>query len=643
MRCVIFCAVIFSRVIAPTPRRLIVGGTPSASSRYPFAVALVSCSTSNAQTYCSSFCSGSLIAPDVVITAGHCVYSEDSAYLAPEPPVPLSGMYAVVGMTSGTPQLGYLVKVASVVNRGFALSQLYRTDGDVGLAFLESCVDLVVGQTELIKLATLANELPGGSCPKAKIIGFGRSSNIPSQLFVRKTELMDADTTLHTSSVCSDAYARISVQLDGEDESILQQFSYAATRAYLYSVAVPEFQICHGGDTSPLATCSGDSGGPLVADVDSPTSRRVIGIHSFMMTKDGSDFCGLGPDYSTRVASHATWVRDQIQVSSRNCPRWTIQDSFASWPLTSLSQYSLAYRTTRCTSTQWQCASGQCISTSLVCNRQYNCFDRSDEDSAFCRVALPRHVRSAFFVPSAQDKAAADLEAQIEEYKRSGGTDGEGDGFIIVGTLDIRSSSNESTTVQTPQLRVNLKGPSLKSETCSQLVSRISAAISAEKAEGLNRAETEPQMWTDMCSQYVGSCSATDIATDAFCNDWSNYITNRELGLSIASGFDSRFSTGCALSTTTPTPTTLGSTATQVDSPVTQTTTATTATTATTTTRTTTAASTSTTTESISTGLVSYADVTESPEFSTTATTKSASLDLFTYGASFIPILALFT
>ena len=614
---VIFCVVIFSRVRAPTPRRLIVEGNTAAGSRYPFAVALVSCSTSNAQTYCSSFCSGSLIAPDVVITAGHCVYSEDSAYLAPEPPVPLSGMYAVVGMTSGTPQSGYLVKVTSVVNRGFALSQLYRTDNDVGLAFLGSCVDLAEGQVELIKLGTLANELPGGSCPNAKIIGLGRSSNIPSQLFVRKTVIMDADTTLHTSSVCSDAYARISVQLDGEDESILQQVSYAATRAYLYSVVLPEFQICHGGNTSPIATCSADSGGPLVADVDSPTSRRVIGIHSFMMTKYSSDFCGLGPDYSTRVAPHATWVRDQIQASSRNCSGWTISDSFASFPPTSLSQYSLAYRTTRCSSTQWQCASGQCISNSLVCNGQYNCFDTSDEESGFCRVALARRVRSAFFVPSAQDRAAADLEAQIEEYKRSGGTGGEGDRFIIVGSLDIRSPSNESNAGQAPQLRVNVKGPLQKSETCSQLVSRISAAISAEKAEGLNRAETEPQIWTDMCSQYVGSCSATDVATDAFCNDWSNYITNRELGLSIASGFDSRFSTGCSLSSTTST---------------TQTTTAISITSITT----------STTTESSSTGLVSYADVTGSPGISTTSTKKSASMNLYTYGACFIPILAIF-
>jgi hypothetical protein len=39
---------------------------------------------------------------------------------------------------------------------------------------------------------------------------------------------------------------------------------------------------------------------------------------------------------------------------------------------------------------------------------------------------------------------------------------------------------------------------------------------------------------------------------------------------------------------------------------------------------------------------VSYADVTESPEISTTSTKKSASMNLYTYGACLIPILAIF-
>jgi V8-like Glu-specific endopeptidase len=47
---------------------------------------------------CASFCSGSLIARDAVLTAGHCLYDvEESIYKAPVSTVPMENMFALIG------------------------------------------------------------------------------------------------------------------------------------------------------------------------------------------------------------------------------------------------------------------------------------------------------------------------------------------------------------------------------------------------------------------------------------------------------------------------------------------------------------------------------------------------------------------
>jgi V8-like Glu-specific endopeptidase len=56
------------------------------------------CKSTPSGVVCASFCSGSLIARDAVLTAGHCLYDvEESVYKAPVSTVAVENMLALIG------------------------------------------------------------------------------------------------------------------------------------------------------------------------------------------------------------------------------------------------------------------------------------------------------------------------------------------------------------------------------------------------------------------------------------------------------------------------------------------------------------------------------------------------------------------
>src|SRR5688572_7603892 len=72
MRPLIALCTIFAALAAAAPAQAIIGGRP-ATEPYPFQVALAD---ANGQ-----FCGGSLVRPDRVLTAAHCVEGEDAEKL----------------------------------------------------------------------------------------------------------------------------------------------------------------------------------------------------------------------------------------------------------------------------------------------------------------------------------------------------------------------------------------------------------------------------------------------------------------------------------------------------------------------------------------------------------------------------------
>ena len=365
-------------------RRLIIDGGKSTINQYPYIVALMFCKPTTFGVACASFCSGSLIATDVVLTAGHCVYDlTESAFGAPVSSVPLDNMFALVG-SGDWKQLGgsRLIKVKQIVNRGYGRNLRYPFDDDVGLVFLSECVELVPGRISTIPI-DVATKVSGtdGQCRPVTSLGFGRSANVPSEISVHDGVLRHLKGDfIHSHETCQGAYVEAHMKFS--------PFGVGEEQVYNKSMLALDISstkhICSGGN-SMASTCFGDSGGPVVAIGGNPV---VAGVVSFGPLSE----CMISPDFAARVSTYASWILSQIEIFGKKCS--PIESSFSTWPLPAaeeLLNHHEEEEPGRCP--QWQCArSGECLSLAQVCDGNTDCNDGSDEDPYYCRVAY--HKRS---------------------------------------------------------------------------------------------------------------------------------------------------------------------------------------------------------------------------------------------------------
>jgi hypothetical protein len=168
-------------------RRLMINGSPvNNTATAPYVVSLMQCVIQKGAYYCGKFCSGSLVAADVVLTAGHCTQNANAPYGVSSTPRPVDQLYILVGTTNLYSGTATIYKIKSVQNLGYSQNARYPFDKDVGLAFLNSCVKIVPGVVELIKVATSSSEPDWNSsnCSgrTVKTFGFGIKSNLPSQI-----------------------------------------------------------------------------------------------------------------------------------------------------------------------------------------------------------------------------------------------------------------------------------------------------------------------------------------------------------------------------------------------------------------------------------------------------------------------------
>jgi secreted trypsin-like serine protease len=249
-------------------RPLIAGGQPASAGTFPW-LAFVYDQVSPTE---AEVCSGTVISPNVVLTAGHC--GEDTSTGAVEP---ASGYRIVTGSLDWTDPAPTQVSAVSqvIVHPGFDPTNL--DGGDAALLVLSSPTT-----APAIPLAASSEAALWASGSSVAIAGWGKTSG-------------DADT--------------IPDQLQWGETVTQPDTPYCADEALAgRSTFDPSYELC-AVDTPAYqdGTCEGDSGGPMVADYGT-ASPVEVGITSFgpsdCDTHDGQFF--------TLTSAISSWADSEI-------------------------------------------------------------------------------------------------------------------------------------------------------------------------------------------------------------------------------------------------------------------------------------------------------------------------------------------
>jgi len=253
--------------VSPEPR--IVGGGPADPGEYPWQVALVRGSTSD--LYNDQFCGGSLIAPQWVLTAAHCI-TDGTGNVRPA-----SYLDAVAGIYNlATPAAGYQRRdVLQIIRHPSYNDSTFNHD----LALLKLATPVSIGGSGATKTAIIPlvpasiGDLAGVN---SWVTGWGNTESTP----LWPTQLYEVQVPIIANSVCNNASH--------------------------YNGSITSNMLCAGFDAGGHDSCQGDSGGPLI--VSHSGQWKLAGIVSW---GDGCADPNRQGVY-TRVSQYVSWINSKI-------------------------------------------------------------------------------------------------------------------------------------------------------------------------------------------------------------------------------------------------------------------------------------------------------------------------------------------
>jgi secreted trypsin-like serine protease len=261
----------------------IIGGQHAGQVEFPFITALYDPTVTG--FFNAQFCGGSLIAPNWVLTAGHCVHDNSGNVI---PPSQIAAAFNVWVLSH--PNAGFdSIAVSHIfVHPGYndttldndlALLQLYRHSTQTPIALVSQ------GDESLIAAGT-----------NLHICGWGLTNFSAS---ISADTLMKVDVQAISTSVCNGASS--------------------------YAGQILPSMFCAGFMAGGKDACSGDSGGPIFGDVAGHPVQT--GIVSW-----GND-CALPnfPGVYTKLSNYINWIRSvtglNIGISTTENTAWFMKQA----------------------------------------------------------------------------------------------------------------------------------------------------------------------------------------------------------------------------------------------------------------------------------------------------------------------------